>query len=343
MPRGGGSRGGRSHGFHRSRIRHHRYHHRSGVGGANPLQLEQLGVAFGVFLIVAVIIVLFTSKDTGHQFFSPGDSRLVNFSANCRHFTLNDNSVKTAASLYLVTEEPPLTRRNTFNVASIPLTVGGSRYEYWQYHLYPRSNFSLSACSPNGGAAEFYVIKGSRKFRQWVKGRKVPNEHYVYVSNSCSGKHEFQYTSAEEDEYFFVFYNQGSTSVNINAHMSFERWEYSSLTTHADTLMCFVPPAGACSLEIPASAKHRALIVTDIPENVDWEENVDLSWSCDSYASDYLYLVPSKIPIKGLIVGAVVVLLATYFLWRRTIHEGSSTTTSLDPSVTSDSISSRVD
>ena len=145
MLRGGGSRGGCSHGFHRSHIRSHHHHHHSGVGRANSLQLEYLGAVFGLFLIIAVTILLFTSKDTGHQFFSPGDSRLVNFSTNCRHFTLNDNSVKTAASVYLVTEEPPLTRRNSFNIASTPLTVGGSRYEYWQYHLYPSSNFSLSA------------------------------------------------------------------------------------------------------------------------------------------------------------------------------------------------------
>ena len=115
--------------------------------------------------------------------------------------------------------------------------------------------------------------------------------------------------------------------MNINAHMGFEQWEYLFPTSDADVPTCVVPPEGTCSLEIPDTAKYRALIVTDIPENVDWEENVDVSWSCDNHALSYLYLVLSKVSISRIIVGSMVVLLATYFLWRRTPHGASSTIT----------------
>ena len=317
MPRGGGSRGGgRSHGFHRHHIRRHNRHTHSRAGGDGPIQLEQLGIAIALFVIIMLIISLFTSKDEGHHFCSPGDSRLVNFSRTCRYLTVKDNSVKTRASLYLVTEEPPLTHWNSFAIDLSPLTVGGMRFEYWQYHLYPGSNFSLTACSPNRGSSHFYAIKGNWKFKKWIKGRKVPNEQYIHISNSCADKHEFYYTSEEENEYFFVFYNQLTTSVNITVHMNFERWEYSPPPSDADIPTCYVPLTGTCSLEIPYALNYRALIMTDIPEDVNWEETVDVSWSCDSRASNYLFLVSNMIPVNGLVFAVAVVALATYFLWR---------------------------
>ena len=68
-----------------------------------------------VFLGIFLFVFLFLGKDGANLLLSPGDSRLINFSTSCRQITITDKSKATSATLYLVTETPPLTKQKSLN------------------------------------------------------------------------------------------------------------------------------------------------------------------------------------------------------------------------------------
>ena len=79
--------------------------------------------------------------------FSPGDTRIMSFgSFFCDEITLGDNSTRTEATAYLITDAPPLTLKNSFTISSaLSLRFAGRQsYHYWNYYLYPGSNFTTS-------------------------------------------------------------------------------------------------------------------------------------------------------------------------------------------------------
>lgn len=340
MPRGGGSRcGGRSHGF-RGHFRRRRLGRRS--GGGVGLTRDQIPTAIftAIFIIlIALSVSLFSSIDSGHLLLSPGDSRLVNFSANCRQLTLTDKSKTTTASVYLITETPPLTLHNTFTIKYSSLTIGKAKYEYWQYHFYPKSSFNMTTCSASADSSGvlFLIIKGKTRFSKWSKGRNVENELQIQVVNSCGNRHLLDFTAHEEDEYFFVFFNPGNIAVEVDVKMSFECWEYSPPPQTVEVPFCSVSSSESCSLQVSSGHSYRALIVTDVPVGVDWEENVEVSWSCNSLASLYLNASPGSVTMSSTLVCVVMVTGLTALgymvcLWSRQSAESIQT---LPPSSTS--------
>ena len=81
---------------------------------------------------------------------------------------------------------------------------------------------------------------------------------------------------------------------------------------------CSVVPGGQCSLNVPADRfDYRALIVTDLPNNPDLAENIDVSFHCSSnraWAYAVVVVVPLLVVIIGVITTPVVVLLVC---WRK--------------------------
>ena len=87
----------------------------------------------------------------------------------CDKITLlvNSNS-NTTADLYLITDTPPLTGQNNFTIES-SLTLSDNTYNYWNYYLYPGSNFSTTIrARSNSDNGTVYLFKGKSDFQQWI-------------------------------------------------------------------------------------------------------------------------------------------------------------------------------
>ena len=175
MPRGGGTRGSSG----RSRSRGYRSSRRKG----RPMTRGELIVTLTLFFGVFLFVFLFLAKDGANLVFSPGDSRLFDFSSSCRQITVTDYSKTSPATLYLVTDTPPLTKQNAFTIHQTSLSIDQSNYEYWQYFFYPDSQFNMSACSTSKVNAQFYIIKGSKEFKKWTKGKNVRFFQNSYGAN----------------------------------------------------------------------------------------------------------------------------------------------------------------
>ena len=269
-----------------------------------------------VFLGIFLFVFLFLGKDGANLLLSPGDSRLINFSTSCRQITITDKSKATSATLYLVTETPPLTKQNPFIIEHTRLRLDPTNYEYWQYFLYPNSYFNMSVCTSGKLNAQFYIIKGSQEFKRWCKGKNVKNEVFLNVINSCSDSHQLEFTATEQEEHFFVFHNPTTYAVDINLKMTFER--YLPSPPYSEVPSCTTSSTGSCTLQVPTDNQfYRILLTTDVARDVDWEENVAVSWGCESLASSYLNAaaVLSNGFFTLLVVMIVSVAVAYYYWW----------------------------
>ena len=264
-------------------------------GGANL-------IAFGIevvchlitctvcFLILGAIfggLVLWTTTGAVVPvFFSPGETRLASFgSFFCDEVTLVSNS-SAGATLYLITDTPPLTDRNDFTINS-SLTLPDNFFKYWNYYLYPGSTFSSSfRTRSNSDSGTVFLFKGKNSIQRWFRNPFL-NRPVAARIIPCSSQHHFSLSVQEEDEYYFVYYNnrgqqcpQSSSELLLDVTISVSRLQYSTedLTTATN---CSVIE-GECSLNVPAHPNYRALIVTNTPDDPDWEENVDVSLHCSS-------------------------------------------------------------
>ena len=120
----------------------------------------------------------------------------------------------------------------------------------------------------------------------------------------------FSFQVQAEGDYYFIYHNnrerQCFSEVSSSVFrldlitLSVSRFQYSTagLTTAASCSAI----AGQCSLNVPLS-DYRALIVTDIPNNPDWEEKVNISLHCSSnraWAYTVVVLIPSLVIIGGI-------------------------------------------
>ena len=72
---------------------------------------------------------------------------------------------------------------------------------------------------------------------------------------------------------------------------------------------CSIPVLGQCTVPVPYGSNYRALIVTDIPENVVWDENVEVNWYCVNRG--WAYAVVILVPILTVVALAVAVVVGT--------------------------------
>ena len=118
----------------------------------------------------------------------------------------------------------------------------------------------------------------------------------------------------EEDEYYVFLYNSFATSVaSYSATLQFTRIEYALPSDSASLNSCSAPaPRGKCSVDIPyGTGSQLALVLTNIPENVDWGENVDVDINCNR--RDWAYALVFL--ISYIVVIAVVICTIAFIVY----------------------------
>ena len=327
MPSGGGSFGGgggggggfSGGGFSGGGGYYHSTHYgnswRGRGSGRRATPLERLfwtcvAVIIVVVVIMIVLMVRYTRNvnNTGDTFYSPGDSRLIELnSLFCKKIRLSETSTSTDAEMYLLTKDeiPPITNRNNFSIVT-SFAVQSQEYQFWQYHLYPNSNVSISACILEGSGVNLYIIKGNDNYNSWTTdGSSSRAEQNVFISQLCSGptRATTSVIIRDEDEWYFVYANTGTGSDQISIEMDFERFQYNTETLGSIDHTCSTASDGDCSLDVGFRSNRKyALIVTSIPQtdSVDWGENVNVDWKCDWNHGGYFLVI--GVPIFSLLI-----------------------------------------
>ena len=259
--------------------------------------------------------------------YSPGDTRIVSFSSFfCSQLTLVDTSNRTGSTLYLIKDTPPLTDRNTsFSINSRSFTLNNNVFVYWNYYLYPNSNFTtIYHARSFSDSGTFYLIKGRSNLQQWINNPSTIVAVAFFLipctRSLPSIRSSFSFQVQAEGDYYFIYHNNrerrcfGVSSSVFRLDLitlSVSRFQYSTagLTTAASCSAI----AGQCSLNVPLS-DYRALIVTNISNNPDWEEKVNISLHCSSNRA-WAYTVVVLIPLL-VIVGCCTAVLRCV-CWRK--------------------------
>ena len=296
-----------------------------GGGGGSGFWVSLVACVITLVIVLAIAIPVGITNQGVPVFFSPGDTRLINYGASffCAGVTLVDRSNRTDSTVYLIEDTPPLTDQNNFTFNS-SINLADNIYNFWNYYLYPNSNFSTAICTrPNSASGTFYLIRGRGTFQSWIDDPST-DEALAFFSItifpcSASNYRRFSFQVEHEDEYYFVFYNNrgGSSSLpflRLDITISVERFQYS--TDDLDTVAnCSAPMIGECSLIVPYGSNYRALIVTDIPEDPDWEENVEISIHCSNRAWAFAVVVLVPMLAVVLCVAAGVVAFVCWLKW----------------------------
>ena len=225
-------------------------------------------VGYLALLLVFVVLILLVAmgiRFSGLHSWIPytvtlGDTTLVPSSSFwCEQMVVTGSNRKgnppLSLSLYLIAEQPPLTKPNRFKVegtftidqtmSKYAQLLGWYDYNYdfsdihpvtpnfvsWKFYLYSNSQFTLEdACIESGGDAEFILIQGDEDFKAWLAYELQP-QLVVHIS-SCAvigsgASLGFEYTSPEEGNYYFIFHSKDTTPPQINTAMMFDRYEYS--------------------------------------------------------------------------------------------------------------------
>ena len=301
-----------------------------GRGGGNGC-VSLISCLVVIVIILAIVLPITLTSRNGSSlpvFYAPGDTRIVTYSSFfCAGITLTDRSTRTGSSLFLISETPPLTDRNNFTIHKSSINLADNIYNYWNYYLYPNSNFTTEVCTrPNSADGTFYVIKGRGNFQSWINKPSTDKAlGYFLIDIPCSGtKLKYSFNAEIEDEYYFVYYNNRggsqSTFLRLDVTISVERFQYSTSDFDESIQNCSVPSVGECTLTVPYGSDYRALIVTDIPDNVDWEENVEVNLGCVSrgWAVAVVVLVP-LLTVAGLIAAVIAGIVC--YIKRRSIKD----------------------
>ena len=300
----------------------------SGGGGGGPGTIIIASVTT-IIVVMIVLMVRFTSnvnlsEDT---FYSPGDTRLIELNTLfCRKITLSESSFFTDADLFLLTNEeiPSITDRNNFTITG-EYVIGNNEFQFWQYHLYRNSNITISACIPSTQSGtsrvqgvSLFVVKGNGNYESWkVDGSSSHAYYHSVVDRVCNHTNSSDaglntitnITINDEDEWYVAFAIFDADLGNVSVELFFERFQYTTESLANISETCSTSSDGDCSLDVGfRSDRKYGLIVTTIPDidDIDWEENVDVDWSCSRNHGGYFLVI--GVPIFGLIIIIVLII-----------------------------------
>lgn len=165
-------------------------------------------------------------------------------------------------------------------------------------YLYPRSVFTASACIKIGVSAHFFLIKGNCSFRDWKYNPSQVSNVYEEEFSTCLSNYSYVVPNGQENDYYLIFYSDEQGDASLTISLSFDRYEYSTDNLHL-AASCDAKSNSQCSLDIPYDSKYQALIVTDIPNGVDLEENVDIRFECKDRV--WVYVLSILIPILSVV------------------------------------------
>ena len=124
-----------------------------------------------------------------------------------------------------------------------------------------------------------------------------------------------KYTATEEDEYYIIIHNSfDKIEFFYDLTLNVDRFEYESPSNDVNSTIrdhCAVSSGETYSVDIPyGTGSQQALVVTTIPEDVDWAENVAVKTSCSR--RHWAYVVVVLVPLFVAAVGIAILVLVIW-------------------------------
>ena len=263
--------------------------------------------------------------------YSPGSTRIISYGSSffCGAIRLQSNSTL-GLTLHLIDDTPPLIDSHNFTINHMSRTT-----VYRSYYLYPGSSVKMEDCLRTrqyiapGYSAEWFLleIRGRSNFQAWMRSPDSAFDENSDIRASgiteqCFGPYSSygRATYSYENEYFFVYYNRNNSDVEVNVTLSVEPYEYAlnSYTPPVARGDCstVVGSSRLCKVNVPLGSNYRALVAVDIPNNVNWEEYVDIDWHCESRAWAYIVVVLGSIAV----ITVAIVIICTCVWWIKKRH-----------------------
>ena len=274
-----------------------------------PSRGSMVGVVICIallFLIMAVISVRYNGNNyKWDESYAPGETRIgCESSVFCSSVTLENPSLTSPASVYLLRKQPKLTARYNFTITK-SLVLGPGYYQYWNFYLYPGSNYTFSSCLTSGsGAVSYYVIKGVANFQNWYRTDGY-TDALDSTSYSGSSNKTLSRSFTAEDEYYFVLYNPYKANAQVQLSLAFNRTEYSP-QSGCVVSSCTASPSSKCTMAIPYSTDYTVLIEAGAPGDGDWGTNVELDTACGPRVWVYAMIVILLTLAVAALVGCIV-------------------------------------
>lgn len=215
---------------------------------------------------------------TGFRY-APVDTRIVSSSPFCEALTLRigESEYSYQVSLYTLRSPPNRTRHEIFSFTK-SMNLGVDDYEYFYYHMFKGSNFTVSGCAQYAyTSATFYLIKGNITFEKWLRkgyDAKYTEERFD-ISNQCSTgvNTTYNYTINATDNYFMVLY----TSYHPQYLQEFNVYLYINRILYAFDNTSIVDSCSSTAEEYystPCSVSTSltgttSLLTVELPENHD--------------------------------------------------------------------------
>ena len=187
-----------------------------------------LGCLAGI-ITVSVFASPRPGEHSDRDHYSVGDTRIISIdltlSCGITLKVYHDASAVTA-TLFALSTPPKLDGIN-----ELKHTLDYQPNDHYQsafYYLYPRSNVTISACSPSiKRDVSVYVIKGSKNFTLWQNGKRGPSvvdKKFVFKAKCESDPIvPCTMTMTEADDWYFAT-DQSVTDPMVN--LTLQRYEY---------------------------------------------------------------------------------------------------------------------
>jgi len=158
-----------------------------------------------------------TARNNLENTYQSRDTVIVEYSSKFNdEITLEGFGFASTRTLYLLKSEP-----TNFTEALITYSMleTFNSYEYYRFHLLPRSKIEFHPCTYKRVPLIIYIIKGMRNFRKWKESQLEYEERIDpidYCQNANDDQINHNYTVLSEDHYYIIFYNSmGSSSPSI--------------------------------------------------------------------------------------------------------------------------------
>ena len=267
-----------------------------------------------LFLVIAVVSVRFSgNNDKWDDWYAPGETRTDYVSSVfCSSVTLENPSLTSSASIYLLRNEPKLAVRYNFTITD-SLVLKSGYYQYWNFYMYPGSNYTFSSCLTSG-KVYYYLIKGFTNFQNWHTYLGYSYNYTSYSSVCGSSNTTLSRSFTEEDEYYFVLYNGYRADAKVHVTLTFNRTEYVLQSEDVDS-SCTAAPSSKCTMDIPYNSDYVVLIEAGAPGDGDWGTNVDIDTSCNPRV--WVYVMVVLLPTLGVIALIACIAVACCYVKRR--------------------------
>ena len=223
------------------------------------------------------------------------------------------SSPNSKAMFYVLSETPPLNDHDELTLTERELFSAYGAYHYWNYYLYPGSNFHASVCKDDSVNMKFYLIKGQKNFEKWTDN---PSSQYALhtesVGSRCPNRDSnYTYNVKTEGDYYLVYYLHDYATTYLSVDLDFYRTKY-TLDPSKVISNCTLDLGlfySSCTLDVSMSSNVGVVFLEPFSNTAD---SVSLSFYCGARIWLYSVISVTTVAVIVLIIVSVITVCCCY-------------------------------